>query len=87
MKSLRRLIDHFLECGVHGIVCCGSTGEAGTLSKEERQHVEVTVDQVSGRGLVVAGTGTGSTRSTIELTREAKAAGADAALGMTPDTN
>jgi 4-hydroxy-tetrahydrodipicolinate synthase len=84
-KSLRQLIDHFLRCGVHGIVCCGSTGEAGSLSKEERRHViELTVKQVNGRGLVIAGTGTSSTRSTVELTRDAKAAGADAALVITP---
>ena len=83
--ALRELVDHLIGAGVSGIVPCGSTGEAPYLSREERRRViELVVDQVNGRGRVVAGTGVTGTRETITLTRDALEAGADAALVVTP---
>lgn len=44
-RSTRKMIDHLIDAGVHGIMCCGSTGEGGALSREEHKRVvELTVD-------------------------------------------
>lgn len=86
--GLRRLVEFQVEAGVDGLVPVGSTGESATL--EMREKVEViarVVEWVNGRVPVIAGTGTNSTRSTIELTRQAKAVGADAALVVCPYYN
>ncbi len=86
--SLSRLVEAQIASGVVGLVPCGSTGEAATLSHAE--HVEVirhVVNQVGGRAKVIAGTGSNSTAEAIALTRAAKEAGADAALLITPYYN
>jgi len=83
--ALKKIIDYLMESGVHGIQCCGSTGEAGSLTRTERKRIiELTVKQVNKRLPVIAGTGTSSTNMTIELTKDAAEAGADAALIITP---
>ncbi|MCB1615644.1 MAG: 4-hydroxy-tetrahydrodipicolinate synthase [Pseudomonadales bacterium] len=87
-ESLHRLVDMHLDQGTHGIVAVGTTGESATLTV--REHCEVirkVVDQVAGKIPVIAGTGANSTREAIELTREAKEAGADACLLVTPYYN
>ncbi|HYF04209.1 MAG TPA: 4-hydroxy-tetrahydrodipicolinate synthase, partial [Patescibacteria group bacterium] len=67
---------------------CGSTGEAATLSKEEKLDVmRFTIERVAGRIKVIAGTGSYDTRASIELTKKAKEIGADAALIVTPYYN
>ncbi|MEX2319826.1 MAG: 4-hydroxy-tetrahydrodipicolinate synthase, partial [Saccharospirillum sp.] len=64
------------------------TGEASTLDmKEHEEVIRFTVDKCAGRIPVVAGTGGNSTREAMHLTRAAKAAGADAALLVTPYYN
>jgi len=84
-EAAGKLIDHFIKSGVHGIMCCGSTGEAAALSREERRHVvELTVQSVKGRVPVIAGTGTSGTKLATQLTQDAKEVGADAALVVTP---
>jgi 4-hydroxy-tetrahydrodipicolinate synthase len=86
--ALRALIERQIEAGVDGVVPCGSTGEAATLSHEEhRRVVELTVEAVRGRVRVLAGTGSNSTRESIELTRHAREAGADGALLISPYYN
>lgn len=82
------LIEWQTREGIDGLVPCGCTGEAATLSFEEHQHlVEFTVEVVSGRRPVIAGTGSNNTREALELTRHAKKSGADAALIITPYYN
>jgi 4-hydroxy-tetrahydrodipicolinate synthase len=84
-KTTRQVVEDLLRSGVHGVMCCGSTGESGALSREERkQIVEWTVSQVNRRVPVAAGTGTSSTKWTIQFTEDAREAGADAALIVTP---
>jgi hypothetical protein len=74
--------------GTHGLVPCGTTGESPALADEEQKRViTLCVEVAKGRVPVVAGTGTNSTEHTIELTRQAKAAGADAALIVCPYYN
>ena len=86
--SLSKLVDFHLQEGTHAIVAVGTTGESATL--EVAEHIEVirrVVDQVNGRIPVIAGTGANSTREAVELTANAKAAGADACLLVTPYYN
>ncbi|TBV81054.1 MAG: 4-hydroxy-tetrahydrodipicolinate synthase [Desulfobulbaceae bacterium] len=87
-QGLAELIDFQLKNGTNGIVPCGTTGEAATMSHDEHHRVvELTVRAVAGRALVLAGAGSNSTSETIELTRHAKQAGADGALLITPYYN
>ncbi len=87
-QGLRDLIEFQIENGTSGIVPCGTTGESATLTHEEHHRVvELTVKAVNGRVPVLAGTGSNSTAETIELTRHAKAAGADGSLMITPYYN
>jgi len=87
-KAFRDLINYVIAGGVEGIVPCGTTGESATLSHVEHERViDITVAEVGRRVPVIAGTGSNSTDEAISLTRHAKAAGADAALLITPYYN
>lgn len=86
--GFRRNIDFVIKGGVSGIVPCGCTGEAATLSFDEQKHLlETAVDQANGRVPVIGGSGSNNTREAVELTRYAKEAGADAAMLITPYYN
>jgi 4-hydroxy-tetrahydrodipicolinate synthase len=79
-----RLVERQIESGVHGLVPVGTTGETATLSHDEhRRVIELCVKAAGGRVPVIAGAGSNSTAEAIELTRHAKAIGADAALMVT----
>jgi len=87
-KALERLIEFQIKNNTDGIVPCGCTGEAATLSTEEqKQMIKLTVALVKKRIPVIAGTGSNSTKEAIELTKYAESAGADAALLITPYYN
>ena len=63
-------IDWYIEEGIHGVICLGSTGEFANLTIEERKSIiDLTVDQVKGRVPIIAGTAANSTRETIEMTK------------------
>jgi 4-hydroxy-tetrahydrodipicolinate synthase len=84
--------DNFVEWqidkGSHALVPCGTTGESPTLSHDEHKSlVKRCVEIAAKRVPVIAGTGSNSTREAIELTEDAKNAGADAALIVTPYYN
>jgi len=86
--AFRKLIDAQLESGIKGLVPVGTTGESPTLSSEEHLRViQLCVEHNNGRGLVIAGTGSNSTREAIHLTQEAEKAGATAALLVCPYYN
>ncbi|MDC0453905.1 4-hydroxy-tetrahydrodipicolinate synthase [Gammaproteobacteria bacterium] len=86
--ALKKLVTWHIDQGTHGIVSVGTTGEAPTLSVTEHSKViNKTIEYVDGRVPVIAGTGGNSTRDSIALTREAKAAGADYSLLVTPYYN
>jgi 4-hydroxy-tetrahydrodipicolinate synthase len=86
--SLRELIEWQIDEGSNGLVPCGTTGEAATLStKEHRRVVEIAVEVARGRVPVIAGCGSNNTAHAIELTKIAKEAGADAALHVPPYYN
>ncbi len=83
-----RLIDWQIEQGIDGIVPCGCTGEAATLSHEEQEGIiRFAVERVAGRVPVIAGTGSNNTREALRLTRFAKEVGANGALLITPYYN
>lgn len=86
--GLKRMIEFQLQGGVDGIVPCGTTGEASTLSYEEHERViELTVKFVNGKVPVIAGTGSNSTHETIELTEKAKKLGSNMVLLVAPYYN
>lgn len=85
IPRLRELVEFHISAGTHAIVAAGTTGEAGTLSHQEKLLVIKTViEQVRERVPVIAGTAMNATKDCIELTREAMESGAHAALIMTP---
>jgi len=87
-RALHDLVELQVTAGVDGLVPCGSTGEAATLSHAEHSRVvEVVVSAARGRVQVLAGTGSNSTSEAIALTRCAKEAGADGALLISPYYN
>jgi 4-hydroxy-tetrahydrodipicolinate synthase len=86
--KMRELVEFHAAHGTDGIVPCGTTGESPTLSHEEhRRVIEIVVEAARKRVAVIAGTGSNSTHEAIELTRHAKAVGADGALVVNPYYN
>lgn len=86
--ALRKHLDFLLENGTDALVVCGTTGEAATMSYEERMEtVEAVVRHVDGRVPVIAGTGSNNTENAIALSRDAVSAGADGLLVVTPFYN
>ncbi len=87
-KAWDVLVQRQIDAKVAGIVPVGCTGEAGVLSADERQWlVTRAVELCAGKCAVVAGSGTNSTASTLELTRKVKEWGADAAMLISPYYN
>lgn len=84
-NGIGETVDFLIESGVSGIMCIGSTGEAAALNKEERiEVIETTVKAAKGRVPVMAGTGAPTTKEVIEKSKEAKKAGADLVMIVTP---
>lgn len=87
-SKLEELINYHIDHGTDAIIITGTTGESPTLSEEEHKDViKAAVDFTAGRIPVVAGTGSNSTLTAIQLTQAAEKAGADAALVVTPYYN
>ena len=86
--AVARLAWHLVEHGSDGVVMAGTTGEASTLTDDEKVAlVRRAVAEVGGRASVVAGTGSNDTAHSVHLTRLAAESGADAALVVTPYYN
>eukprot|EP00614_Pseudopedinella_elastica_P013565 CAMPEP_0172595224 /NCGR_PEP_ID=MMETSP1068-20121228/14790_1 /TAXON_ID=35684 /ORGANISM="Pseudopedinella elastica, Strain CCMP716" /LENGTH=497 /DNA_ID=CAMNT_0013393659 /DNA_START=133 /DNA_END=1626 /DNA_ORIENTATION=+ len=83
--TLRAVLQWHKAEGTDGIVILGTTGEASTLTYEEKEEVmTVTREELGGSIPIVVGTGTISTEATISATKQAQRLGADAALVVTP---
>jgi 4-hydroxy-tetrahydrodipicolinate synthase len=79
---------HLLGSGSHGLVVCGTTGEAATMSDEEHLGVvELIVRELGDDCAVIAGTGSNDTRHAVHLTERAVELGVDAVLSVTPYYN
>ena len=88
LASLRSLIDFHIDQRTDGIVIVGTTGESPTVDFDEHcLLIRTTVEQAAGRLPIIAGTGANCTREAIELTQQAKEAGADACLLVAPYYN
>lgn len=86
--ELRRILRHLEATGSDAVVIAGTTGEAPTLSDDEKLDcLRTTIDEVGGRLKVIAGTGTNDTTHSVELTKRAVAAGVDGLLIVTPYYN
>ena len=84
-----KLVGRQIKGGVDLLVPCGTTGESVTMSEDERLHVfKLTVAAAKKtKAKVIAGTGSNNTAATIDFTRKAREAGADAALIVAPYYN
>ena len=81
-KAFEQLIAFQISNGTSAIVPCGTTGESATLTHEEHHRVvELAIQYAAKRVPIIAGTGSNSTAEAVSLTRHAKEAGADAAVG------
>ena len=85
-------LDEILEEQIAGetdsIIICGTTGESATLTEQEHMDViKFTIERVNHRIPVIAGTGSNSTATAVQLSKEAAAAGAEGLLLVTPYYN
>ena len=86
--TIREFVEWQIDEGSNALVPCGTTGEAATLSDEEhREVIALTVEVARGRVPVIAGCGSNNTAHAVELTSNAREAGADAALHVPPYYN
>ncbi len=86
--AYRALLKYQLDNGTQGLVPIGTTGEAATMSAEERTRaVKLAVEVAGGKVPVIGGAGSNSTQETIEAVRRVREAGADGALVVTPYYN
>jgi len=87
-KALQELVERQISEGIDGLVPCGSTGEAATLTREEQALVMRTVvQQARKRVPIIAGAGSNSTRKAVLLSKMAAEAGVDGLLQVTPFYN
>lgn len=87
-EKLHELIEMHITEGTDAIIIAGTTGESATLSMEEHHEViRAAVEYTKHRIPVIAGTGSNDTPTAVQLTQEAEALGADAALLVTPYYN
>lgn len=85
LPALDRLVRDIIDGGADGLVPCGTTGEAPTLSEDEHVAVVAAVAKAAARRVpVIAGAGTNCTEKTIALSRASLRAGADAVMLVSP---
>ena len=87
-NALQNLIESQIAAGIDGIIAVGTTGESPTLTHDERKEViRCAIETANRRCLVLAGTGSYSTREAIAITEEAEKLGVDGALLVAPYYN
>ncbi|MBQ3408661.1 MAG: 4-hydroxy-tetrahydrodipicolinate synthase [Clostridia bacterium] len=87
-KVFGDLIEKQISEGVDSIIVCGTTGEAATMTEQERKDtIKFVVDKVNKRIPVIAGTGSNNTKAAIEMTKYVESLGVDGALVVTPYYN
>ena len=88
LPAFSRLLLRQLQAGIRTIVVTGTTGEASTLTTEEKELLwQLAVDATGGKATVIAGIGTNNTAQSAELARAAERCGVDALLAVTPYYN
>lgn len=87
-EKLGELLDWHVANGTDAIIICGTTGEAPTMSDDEKKAAyKYTVERIAGRIPVIAGTGSNNTKHSIELSQYAESVGCDGVLCVTPYYN
>lgn len=87
-EEFRKLIEFQIENNVDAIIVCGTTGEASTMTEQEKKEtIKFAIDLVKGRTKVIVGTGSNNTKAAVEMSRFAEEAGADGILVVTPYYN
>lgn len=87
-SKLEELIEWHINSGTDAVIICGTTGEASTMTEEEkRDTIRFTIKCVNGRIPVIAGTGSNNTAAAINMSKWAESAGADGLLLITPYYN
>lgn len=87
-EMLEQLLEFQIAAGIKAVVLAGTTGEAPTLSDEEKIHLIITVRKIAGdRLILIAGTGSNCTAHSISMSRQAQEAGADGLLVVSPYYN
>lgn len=85
VEAVKMHMDYLLDCGVDGLLYCGTTGEFNCLNNEKRKLlIETAVNNNNGRTIIMVGVGATSTAQAIENAKIAESAGADYLLLMTP---
>lgn len=88
LQALRELVEWQIQEGIHGLVVCGSTGEAMTLGDDEwEEAVSTVLKQAGNRVPVIAGAGSNSTDRAVKSTKKAYKLGVAAVLQVTPYYN
>ncbi|HJC38374.1 MAG TPA: 4-hydroxy-tetrahydrodipicolinate synthase [Candidatus Mediterraneibacter faecigallinarum] len=86
--KLDEMLEDQIAGGTDAIIICGTTGESATMTEAEHMEaIRFTVERVKHRVPVIAGTGSNSTATAIELSKEAEKDGADGLLLVTPYYN
>ncbi|KZL93649.1 4-hydroxy-tetrahydrodipicolinate synthase [Clostridium magnum] len=87
-KKLEELLEWHIKSGTDAIIVCGTTGEASTMTEQERKEtIKFAVDIVKKRIPVIAGTGTNNTAASVNMSEWAEGIGADGLLVITPYYN
>lgn len=87
-EEFRKLIEFQIENEVDAIIVCGTTGEASTMTEEEKKEtIKFAINVAKGRTKVIVGTGSNNTTTAIEMSKFAESAGADGILVVTPYYN
>ena len=85
---LEQLLKHQMDNGIEAVVICGTTGEAPTLSDDEKMELFAKSKEfVKDQCLIIAGTGSNCTEHTVKLSIAAEKAGADGLLVVSPYYN
>ncbi|HUW39717.1 MAG TPA: 4-hydroxy-tetrahydrodipicolinate synthase [Rectinemataceae bacterium] len=87
LPAFRKLVRYLRDGGADFLVVLGSTGEAATMSQEERDRLVAAAREERGNMPLVVGTGHNSTEAAVDLARRAAAAGAEALLVVVPYYN
>lgn len=87
-EEFKKLIEFQIENGVDAIIVCGTTGEASTMTTEEKKEtIKFAIETIAKRTKVIVGTGSNNTKVAIEMSKFAEEAGADGILVVTPYYN
>ena len=88
LQEFAKLVEEQIKNEVDSIIVCGTTGEAATMTEEERlKTIECAVKVSNGRIPIIAGTGSNNTKAVIEMNKKVQKIGVDGVLVVTPYYN